>query len=214
MIERPAVSSISTERSAFPSQMSARSPMTCEHILFEVGTADAYGYRGPVDIALLDRALTDAAPVRPLPEDIAALLREVAAPPRLAAHLRAVHDAAWQLTAAIIDLYPALRFDREEVLFGAATHDIGKTIHPDELSQPGTRHEQTGYELLVESGVEHRLARFAANHGTWTAPDISTEDLLVSLADKIWKANGSRTSKIASSSESATSPARTAGRSS
>ncbi|WP_246002457.1 HD domain-containing protein [Allorhizocola rhizosphaerae] len=138
--------------------------------------------------ALLDRALTGAAQVRPLPDDVAALLREVSAPPRLAAHLRAVHDVAWQLVAAIANLCPALRFDREEVLFGAATHDIGKTIHPNELSQPGTRHEQAGYALLVESGVEHRLARFAANHGTWTAPGISTEDLLVSLADKIWKA--------------------------
>ncbi|MEV0271439.1 HD domain-containing protein [Hamadaea sp. NPDC050747] len=95
---------------------------------------------------------------------------------------------ALQLIAAIVELCPVLRFDREEVLFGAAIYDVGKTIHPDELSQPGSRHEQAGYELLVESGVEYRLARFAANHGTWTAPDISTEDLLVSLADKIWKA--------------------------
>ncbi|WP_243710194.1 HD domain-containing protein [Micromonospora sp. KC213] len=141
-----------------------------------------------MDRALLDRALTDTAQVRPLSENIAALLREVSAPPRLAAHLRAVHDVAWQLTEAIVTMYPALRFDREEVLFGAATHDIGKTIHIAELSQPGVRHEQAGYELLIESGVEQRLARFAANHGTWTMPDISTEDLLVSLADKIWKA--------------------------
>lgn len=156
--------------------------------MFEVGTADTCGYPGPVNRTVLDRALADAALVRPLPEDVAALLREMSAPPRLAAHLRAVHDVAWQLIAAIAELWPVLRFDREEVLFGAATHDIGKTIHPAELSQPGTRHEQAGYELLVESGVEHRLARFAANHGTWAAPDISTEDLLVSLADKIWKA--------------------------
>jgi hypothetical protein len=126
--------------------------------------------------------------VRPLPEDIAALLRDLAAPPRLAAHLRAVHDVAWQLTEGITNLCPALLFDRDEVLFGAATHDIGKTIHVAELSQPGTRHELAGYRLLVESGVEPRRARFAANHGTWAAPDISTEDLLVSLADKIWKA--------------------------
>jgi HD domain len=126
--------------------------------------------------------------LRPLPEDIADLLREVSAPPRLAAHLRAVHDVAWQLTEALTEFYPVLRFDREEVLFGAATHDVGKTIHTSELSQPGTLHEQAGYDLLTTMGVEHRLARFAANHGTWTAPDTSTEDLLVSLADKIWKA--------------------------
>lgn len=81
-----------------------------------------------------------------------------------------------------------MSFNRDEVLFGAATHNIGKTIHTSELSQPGTRHEQAGCELLIECGVEARLARFAANHGTWSAPDISIEDLLVSLADKIWKA--------------------------
>lgn len=105
-----------------------------------------------------------------------------------AAHLRAEHDAAWHLTAGIAELYPARQFDREEVLFGAASHDIGKTIHTAELSQPGTYHEQAGYELLIGSGVKHRLARFAANHGTRTAPNISVEDLLVSPADKIWKA--------------------------
>ncbi|WP_246002034.1 HD domain-containing protein [Allorhizocola rhizosphaerae] len=114
-----------------------------------------------MDGLLLDRALTGAAQVRPLPEHMAALLRKVSAPPRLAAHLRAVHDAAWHLTAGIAELYPQLVFDREEVLFGAATHDIGKTIHTAELSQPGRYHEQAGYELLIESGVEHRLARFA-----------------------------------------------------
>jgi HD superfamily phosphohydrolase YqeK len=141
-----------------------------------------------MDRTLLDRALADTAPVRPLPDNIATLLQQVSAPPRLAAHLRAVHDVAWRLTEAITAMCPTLRFDREEVLFGAATHDIGKTIHPTELSQPGTLHEQAGYNLLIESGVENRLARFAANHSTWTTPGISTEDLLVSLADKIWKA--------------------------
>lgn len=141
-----------------------------------------------MDSTRLDRALTDTAQVRPLPDNIATLLRELSAPPRLAAHLRAVHDVAWQLTEAITAMYPTLVFSREEVLFGASTHDIGKTIHPSELSQPGTLHEQAGYKLLIEAGVEHRLARFAANHGTWTTPGISTEDLLVSLADKIWKA--------------------------
>ncbi|WP_027344224.1 HD domain-containing protein [Hamadaea tsunoensis] len=137
---------------------------------------------------LLDRALTDEVPLRSLPSDVADLLRRVGAPPRLAAHLRAVHDVAGQLTDAIAVMYPALPFDRDEVLFGAATHDVGKTIHTAELSAPGHQHEQAGYRLLVEQGVSGWLARFAASHSSWTAPDISTEELLVSLADKIWKA--------------------------
>lgn len=137
---------------------------------------------------MLDRALTDSDTLRPLPHSAADLLRKLAAPPRLAAHLRAVHDVAVQLTAAIAKQFTALPFDRDEVLFGAATHDIGKTVHVNELSEPGTRHERAGFDLLIENGVDDRLARFAANHGSWTGPDVTTEDLLVSLADKIWKA--------------------------
>ena len=31
------------------------------------------------------------------------------------------------------------------------------------------------------------MARFARTHASWTDPDISMNDLLVSLADKVWK---------------------------
>ncbi|GAA4585880.1 hypothetical protein GCM10023194_29980 [Planotetraspora phitsanulokensis] len=143
-----------------------------------------------MSLIALRRALTEpAAPgIGPLPADAACLLLDLEAPPRLAAHLRAVHDTALRLVDAIGDALPRLRFDHEEVLFGAATHDIGKVIHTGELSGPGHAHERAGYELLLAHGVDARLARFARNHATWTAADISTEDLLVSLADKIWKA--------------------------
>lgn len=144
----------------------------------------------PVSSTALRRALTEPTTpeLLPLPTAAAQLLLDLDAPPRLAAHLRAVHDTAWQLTAALLRDHPGLEFDRDAVLFGAATHDIGKAIHVGELSGPGSAHEQAGYELLVQHGVDESLARFARNHATWTTPDISTEDLLVSLADKIWKA--------------------------
>ncbi|GAA4635847.1 HD domain-containing protein [Actinoallomurus vinaceus] len=77
--------------------------------------------------------------------------------------------------------------DREAVLFGAASHDIGKVIHTAELSGPGSVHEEAGHRLLLDHGVEERLARFARTHAAWTEPDIAIEDLLVSLADKVWK---------------------------
>ncbi|GII55477.1 phosphohydrolase [Planotetraspora thailandica] len=143
-----------------------------------------------MSVIALRRALTEPAvsSMGPLPQDAARLLLDLEAPPRLAAHLRAVHDTARRLIDALGDACPRLRFDQEEVLFGAATHDIGKVIHTDELTGPGHAHEQAGYELLLAHGVDDRLARFARNHATWTARDISTEDLLVSLADKIWKA--------------------------
>ncbi|CAM3494562.1 HD domain-containing protein [Kibdelosporangium persicum] len=124
--------------------------------------------------------------LRPLPDDVVALLEALDAPPRLAAHLRLVHDVACQL----VDWFEArgLTVDREAVLFGAATHDVGKVLYPAELSGPGSQHEQAGYELLLERGFPERLARFARTHASWHAPGVGLDDLVVSLADKIWKA--------------------------
>ncbi|MCU7823699.1 HD domain-containing protein [Kitasatospora sp. DSM 101779] len=125
--------------------------------------------------------------LRPLPQEVAELLQELGAPPRLVAHLRAVHEVAGQLLGWVAEHCPALEVDREAVLFGAATHDIGKVRHPAELSGPGSAHEPAGRELLLEHGVAEELARFAAGHATWDAPGTRAEDLLVSLADKVWK---------------------------
>lgn len=138
----------------------------------------------------LQRALTDPGdpPVRPLPTAVTDLLVDLAAPPRLAAHLRAVHDVAHGLVAWVAEHHPAVRFDLGAVLFGAATHDVGKVLHVEELSGPGTRHEAAGRQLLLDCGVDPVLARFAGTHGDWHAPGITVEDLLVSVADKTWKA--------------------------
>jgi HD domain len=97
-----------------------------------------------------------------------------------------VHDVACQITDWIGAKYPA-RFDRDAVMFGAASHDIGKTVHPAELSGPGSEHEETGRQLLLSHGISPDLARSAATHAAWTRPGTQIEDLLVSLADKIWK---------------------------
>jgi hypothetical protein len=141
--------------------------------------------------AALRHALTDPGepPLRPLSNQLNELLESLNAPPRLAAHLRAVHDVAWHLTQALAARFPRLTFDREAVLFGAATHDIGKTVHMGELSGPGSAHEQTGYGLLLRHGVDDTLARFARTHASWHLPDIAIDDLLVSVADKVWKGN-------------------------
>ncbi|MGW4382058.1 HD domain-containing protein [Kitasatospora sp. NPDC004531] len=122
----------------------------------------------------------------PLPDEVLPLLAELAVPPRLLAHLRLVHDVAVRLVDGVAALCPALEFDRAAVLFGAATHDIGKTVHRAELSAPGSRHEPAGRELLLVAGVAPELARFAAGHAEW-GPQSPVEDLLVSLADKAWK---------------------------
>lgn len=121
-----------------------------------------------------------------LPPGVVRLLVAHRAPPRLGAHLRLVHGVAHRLTGWLEQEYPAFVFDRDAVLFGAATHDLGKVLHPHELSGPGTEHETAGRRLLLAAGVPERLARFAGTHGGW-GPGSDVEDLLVSLADKIWK---------------------------
>jgi putative nucleotidyltransferase with HDIG domain len=135
----------------------------------------------------LRRALDDPGP-RPLPAEAVRLLTAVNAPPRLAAHLRAVHDVAAELVAWVGERHPEAAVDAEAALFGAATHDIGKALHPAELSGPGSRHEPAGYALLREHGVPERLARFARTHASWDDPGTGLDDLLVSLSDAIWKA--------------------------
>lgn len=125
--------------------------------------------------------------MRPLPDRVAELLLLLDCPPRLAAHLRAVHDVAHQLVDWAEQHTPAMPFDREAVLFGAATHDIGKIVHTTELSGPGSAHEDAGRLLLLSHNVSPEMARFAATHASWTALPIGIEDLLVSLADKAWK---------------------------
>ncbi|MEV4681582.1 HD domain-containing protein [Streptomyces kurssanovii] len=139
--------------------------------------------------ALLSRAMsgTVGLPLLPLPDRVAELLSERGSPPRLAAHLRAVHDVAHQLVDRLKQGHPAVVFDREAVLFGAATHDVGKTVHVSELSGPGSAHEEAGRALLLDHGVSPELARFAATHASWAESRVGLEDLLVSLADKIWK---------------------------
>ncbi|MFE2021449.1 phosphohydrolase [Streptomyces sp. NPDC059499] len=138
---------------------------------------------------LLSRATSGTVdpPLLPLPDRVAALLSELGSPPRLAAHLRAVHDVAHQLVDWLEQHYPAVIFDREAVLFGAATHDVGKTVHLDELSGPGSAHEEAGQALLIGHGISPELARFAATHAAWVDARGGLDDLLVSLADKIWK---------------------------
>ncbi|HMA36486.1 MAG TPA: HD domain-containing protein [Chloroflexia bacterium] len=126
--------------------------------------------------------------VRPLPEDVQQLLHTLQAPPRLVAHLTLVHDVAGQLCTAWPRYWPQVAVDQEAVLLGAATHDAGKVRYPEELNGPGTQHETIGPSLLIAHGIPAQYARFAQTHGTWQQTTmVNIEDLLVALADTIWK---------------------------
>jgi hypothetical protein len=126
-------------------------------------------------------------PLQPLPKEARDVLEAVDAPPRLLAHLALVHAVAIELVDGIAAEWPRLPIDRHAVLVGAATHDIGKTLHRDELYGPGRQHENDGPSLLIAHGFPEDLARFARTHGQWAlerSPQI--EDLLVALANLIW----------------------------
>ena len=70
---------------------------------------------------------------------------------------------------------------------GASLHDAGKIVHPDEMSSPGHEHERAGERLLLANAVPAAVARFCVTHASWDTADIAIEDLLVALADKLWK---------------------------
>ncbi len=125
---------------------------------------------------------------RELPEEAKLLCARVSAPPRLIAHLTLVHDAACSLIELLSAAFPTLAFDEELVRFGAATHDLGKAILTNELSQSGKQHQAAGAALLESLGIPREKARFAFTHGHWDEPgNDSLEDLLVALADKCWR---------------------------
>jgi hypothetical protein len=124
----------------------------------------------------------------PLPDIAAALCNDLKAPPRLRAHLTLVHDAAFQLCNAIDRKWPKLAYDRDAVLIGAATHDLGKVLHPSELVGPGEDHERDGPALMLKHGLRADKARFAGTHGRASLkPDATLEDMIVALADAVWK---------------------------
>jgi hypothetical protein len=123
-----------------------------------------------------------------LPKSASDLLKQVRASPRLIAHLTLVHDVACRIIKKFSVEFPDFHFNPEFVSFGAATHDIGKSVFREELSVTGQKHEREGEQLLLKLGVTPELARFARTHGEWRLDPVPTnEDLLVALADSVWK---------------------------
>ena len=127
--------------------------------------------------------------INSLPNEAEVIFRKLTIPPRLYAHLLLVHDVANKLIEAITGTWDNLKIDENLVLFGAATHDIGKCIHTNELSEEGHKHEPEGKHLLISLGVPEEKAKFTVTHATWSEKS-TIEELVVSLADKVWK--GSR----------------------
>jgi hypothetical protein len=130
--------------------------------------------------------------LRPLPTLAMNVMERIRPSWPLLLHHYLVHDVAVEICAGMRMQCPTMVFDADAVLAGAATHDLGKLLHPNELHSPGRRHQRSGERLLRSSGLRPALARFALTHGATEReyPALPIEDLLVALADRAW--SGSR----------------------
>ena len=128
-----------------------------------------------------------------LPDEIESVFSTLGVPPRLYAHSLLVHDVANKLLEWINGTWGNLNINKDLVLFGAAGHDIGKSVYINELSEEGHKHEQEGLRLLRSLGFSEEKSQFAASHALWSESS-TLEELAVSLADKIWK--GSRVAEL------------------
>lgn len=114
-----------------------------------------------------------------------ALLRDLGAPSRLLTHVRLVGEAGEAILARLGQM--GVSIDGHFVRLGIIFHDAGKILHPEELDGPGSEHELDGERLLIAHGVDPRVARCCLSHARWSTMTVSLEELLVALADKLWK---------------------------
>ena len=124
--------------------------------------------------------------------DVHELLVSLGAEDRLIEHVKLVGTAAKDLVIFMKNLN--VSFNGELVLLGAACHDAGKIVVPAELNESGSLHEIAGEKLLLQHGVSAEIARFCVSHACYEQMDMSYEELLVALADKLWK--GKRVSEL------------------
>jgi HD superfamily phosphodiesterase len=113
------------------------------------------------------------------------LLVRLGAPPRLLAHAGLVAEAAEPLLTELQRRH--VRLDADFVRVAAVLHDAGKILHPEELQDSGSEHEAAGERLLLAEGVAPALARCCMSHAQWERMACSLEELLVALADHLWK---------------------------
>jgi hypothetical protein len=121
----------------------------------------------------------------PNPDHARRLLVALGAPSRLIRHGELVEEAAEALCRGFSALQVPV--DAAFVHLGAVLHDAGKIRHPSELTGPGSAHEAAGQRMLLEHGVDADLARTCVSHARWADLPVSLDELVVALADKLWK---------------------------
>lgn len=113
------------------------------------------------------------------------LLRNLGAPARLIKHVELVSEAVRPILDCL--RHRGVQGDWELVRIGIILHDVGKILFPHELLEPGHAHETAGEQMLLRAGVSACLARVCVLHARWDTMECSLEELLIPLADKLWK---------------------------
>lgn len=94
-------------------------------------------------------------------------------------------EAAEEIIAGVREL--GIEFKEDFVRLSVAIHDAGKILHPNELNGEGNEHEPAGQKLLLDNGVQSEIARCCLSHARYETMEVSFEELLVALSDKLWK---------------------------
>jgi hypothetical protein len=123
-------------------------------------------------------------------DDAYVFLKELGASSKLIIHVKLVAEASELLIAKLRLL--DIGFDISFVRLGVAFHDAGKILHPEELQIKGINHEAAGEQLLLANGIDAELARCCRSHGQWQNMECTLEELLVALADTLWKGKRSQ----------------------
>lgn len=123
------------------------------------------------------------------PEDGIKLLKGLSAPPKLILHHELVIETAKKIFSKLSGSI-LIHIDQNLVLIGCSLHDAGKVIYKNEVDGPGRYHEDAGKILLLAFNSSERIASFCITHANWNFPGVGIEDLIVALADCLWK--GSR----------------------
>lgn len=118
------------------------------------------------------------------PDDAWDLLNRLDAPEHLHRHVQLVSETAEELIHCL-QQFP-LTLDENLIRIGVILHDVGKIQHPEEFHQSGNLHEEKGRLLLTQLGVADHIAKVCVSHGNWHDHP-SLEELVIALADKLWK---------------------------
>jgi hypothetical protein len=118
-------------------------------------------------------------------DDALKLIDVLGAPEHLKTHIQLVGEAADLIIKKCDDMeFP---IDGNFVRIGVAIHDVGKIVHANEMTRAGSEHEPEGEKILLQQGVDPAIARCCLSHARWASMECSTEELLIALADKLWK---------------------------